>query len=151
MNAPKTTHVIFGIFILLAVFLFWYIGTVPVMYLEEGNLHPMIYPRVLLGGLILLLIINARTPQVSVNIHQLKLAIPPILGILFAICIFIAALPSLGFLVSSILMSFLILKILKYKNTLYCFVVSVGACTFFWYVFKALILMPLPVGTLINI
>lgn len=151
MYALKAKYVVFGFFILLASFLFFYIGTVSVIYLEEGNLHPMIYPRVLLGGLIFLLVINMFTPQVSVNMQQLRSAMPLMLSILLEICLFIAILPAVGFLLSSILMSFLILKTLHYKNTLHCLGMSAGICIFFWYVFKSIILMPLSVGYLTNI
>ncbi len=151
MNGIKITKLVFFTFILLAIALFIYTYTVPEGYLDEGYLHPMTYPRVLLIIIGILCAVNAFTKQVSIDMRQFARFLPSMFGLLGSLTVFMVLLPYLGFLISSIIMSFLILCVLDYSKIIYRLIISISVCTFFWYIFKSVIYLPLPIGSLVNL
>ena len=124
-------------FILAAVFLLYDSYTTKEVYLNEGALYPMTYPRILLGIWIVLSGLHVFARRVAVDIPSLLKALPTIL------------LPLLGFPVASFLLLCAVFLILHYRYPIRLTLIAAGASFFLWFIFQKLIALPLPSGTLL--
>lgn len=102
-------------FILAAVFLLYDSYTTKEVYLNEGALYPMTYPRILLGIWIVLSGLHVFARRVAVDIPSLLKALPTILLITAVLVGFTILLPLLGFPVASFLLLCAVFLILHYR------------------------------------
>lgn len=117
------------------------------VYLSEGSIHPMNYPRALLIGWILLSclhVFSSRSVQIDKN--ALISAIPSISKILLCLMFFIVATPYLGFSIASGLTLLGCLYVLGYSKPLYGVAITVLTVFILWLLFQKMIGFPLPVG-----
>ena len=128
-------------FILAAVFLLYDSYTTKEVYLNEGALYPMTYPRILLGIWIVLSGLHVFARRVAVDI--------PILLITAVLVGFTILLPLLGFPVASFLLLCAVFLILHYRYPIRLTLIAAGASFFLWFIFQKLIALPLPSGTLL--
>ena len=128
-------------FILAAVFLLYDSYTTKEVYLNEGALYPMTYPRILLGIWIVLSGLHVFARRVAVDI--------PSLLITAVLVGFTILLPLLGFPVASFLLLCAVFLILHYRYPIRLTLIAAGASFFLWFIFQKLIALPLPSGTLL--
>ena len=140
-------------FILAAVFLLYDSYTTKEVYLNEGALYPMTYPRILLGIWIVLSGLHVFARRVAgiekVYIPSLFKALPTILLITAVLVGFTILLPLLGFPVASFLLLCAVFLILHYRYPIRLTLIAAGASFFLWFIFQKLIALPLPSGTLL--
>ena len=136
-------------FILATVFLLYDSYTTKEVYLNEGALYPMTYPRILLGIWIVLSGLHVFARRVAVDIPSLFKALPTILLITAVLVGFTILLPLLGFPVASFLLLCAVFLILHYRYPIMLTLIAAGASFFLWFIFQKLIGLPLPSGTLL--
>lgn len=148
MNVSRGRLAVSACFIFGAVFLLYTTFTSHEVYLDEGALHPMTYPRVLLGIWISLSALYFFSQSAAVDLHGLLKALPSILLITVSLTAFMVLTPYLGFPMASSLMLFTVFCILHYRNWFRGGVIAIGISLFIWFVFQKLIGLPLPESTL---
>ena len=131
------------------VFLLYDSYTTKEVYLNEGALYPMTYPRILLGIWIVLSGLHVFARRVAVDIPSLFKALPTILLITAVLVGFTILLPLLGFPVASFLLLCAVFLILHYRYPIMLTLIAAGASFFLWFIFQKLIGLPLPSGTLL--
>ena len=149
MDVSRKGIVVSAGFILAAVFLLHDSYTTKEVYLNEGALHPMTYPRILLGIWIVLSGLYMFSRRVAVDMPSLIKALPAILLITAALAGFTILLPLLGFPAASFLLLCAVFLILRYRSPLKMVLIASGTSFFLWFVFQKLIGLPLPSGTLL--
>lgn len=148
MDVSRKGIVVSAGFVLAAVWLLYESYATQEVYLNEGALHPMTYPRVLLGIWMVLSALHVFSRRVAVNVPSLLRALPAILLITAALLGFTLLLPLLGFSVASFLLLCAVFFILRYPHPLNIMLIAGGTSFFLWFVFQKLIGLPLPSGTL---
>lgn len=118
------------------------------VYLNDGALHPMTYPRVLLWIWVILSLLYAFTRNISVSIESLLKAFPVILSITAASVSFVVVLPYFGFTVASALLMFTVFCLLRYGSLALRLGASCGCSVGIWLIFQKLLSFPLTTGTL---
>lgn len=149
MDVTRKGIVVSAGFILAAVFLLHDSYTTKEVYLNEGALYPMTYPRILLGIWIVLSALHVFARHVAVDIRSLLKALPTILLIAAALVGFTILLPLLGFPVTSFLLLGAVFLILHYRYPIKLILIASGSSFFLWFVFQKLIGLPLPSGMLL--
>lgn len=148
MNVLRGHLAVSVCFILGAAFLLYTTFTSHEMYLNEGALHPMIYPRVLLVIWIGLSALYLFSKSTAINFHSLLKALPSVCLITMSLAGFLVLTPYLGFSVASSIMLFAVFRILRYRNWFKGGVVAAGISLFTWFIFQKMIGLPLPEGSL---
>lgn len=118
------------------------------VYLSEGAIHPMNYPRTLLVGWILLSCLHLFTSHsVQVDKKALLSVLPSIVKVLLCLMFFIVATPYIGFSLASGITLLGCLYVLGYPKPLYGAAITVLTVFTLWLLFQKMIGFPLPVGT----
>ena len=115
---------------------------------EPGTLHPMAFPKVLLGIWLFFSLLYIFIPRAKFDAGDL-IPILPLLGkALLSIVIFIVTLPYLGFIVSSSVFLALFFYLLGFRTPQHALPLALACGAGLWLVFEKCLGMPLPMCTL---
>lgn len=118
------------------------------VYLSEGSIHPMNYPRALLVGWIILSCLHVFTRHSTmVDKKALLSVLPSIAKVLLCLAFFIVGTPYIGFSLASGATLLGCLHVLGYRKPLYGVAITALTVFILWLLFQKMIGFPLPVGT----
>lgn len=148
MNVAPRNIVASLVFIGIGVLLLYSTYFAEEVYLSEGAIHPMNYPRALLIGWIILSCLHVfSSHSAQVNMSALLTVLPSIGKVLLCLMFFIIVTPYIGFSLASACTLLGCLYVLGYPKPLYGVAITVLTVFTLWLLFQKMIGFPLPVGS----
>lgn len=119
-----------------------------VYFTSPDELGPMVYPRYLLWGWILLSAFYLLFPQQKNSLSDIRRALPMLGAVACCIAFYIMLFGLLGLLIATFIFMLVFLYVLKYRDPKRVFIIAGATALLTWCIFEKFLGIPMPTNVL---
>lgn len=144
----RKSNIIGGLSMILLALVLWSQASSSEGVLVTEGIHPMDYPKVLIGILFAIGVILTLLPSKKITKDPIPIISRRTLGMSATFAFFAISLPFVGFAISSFIAASLCAAIMGWKNYKFLALVNATGCICIWAFFTYALKIPLPNGSL---